>query len=45
MLLDLSDGTALAAMGVQKSEGERSQRQAREFARMVQDHTRVPGHE
>jgi hypothetical protein len=45
MLLDLSDGTALAAMGVQKSEGERAQRQAREFARMVQEHTRVPGHE
>jgi hypothetical protein len=45
MLLDLSDGTALAAMGVQKSEGERGQRQAREFARMVQDHTQVPGHE
>jgi hypothetical protein len=45
MLLDLSDGTALAAMGVQKSEGERGQRQAREFARMVQEHTRIPGHE
>ena len=45
MLLDLSDGTALAAMGVQKSEGERGQRQARQFARMVQEHTRVPGHE
>jgi hypothetical protein len=45
MLLDLSDGTALAAMGVQKSEGKRGQRQAREFARMVQEHTRVPGHE
>jgi hypothetical protein len=45
MLLDLSDGTALAAMGVQKSEGERAQRQAREFAQMVQEHTRVPGHE
>ncbi len=45
MLLDLSDGTALAAMGVQKSEGERGQRQAREFARMVQEHTQVPGHE
>jgi hypothetical protein len=45
MLLDLSDGTALAAMGVQKSEGKRGQRQAREFARMVQDHTQVPGHE
>jgi hypothetical protein len=45
MLLDLSDGTALAAMGVQKSEGERAARQAREFARMVQERTRVPGHE
>ena len=45
MLLDLSDGTALAAMGVQKSEGKRGQRQAREFARMVQEHTQVPGHE
>lgn len=45
MLLDLSDGQALAAMGVQKSEGERAQRQAREFARMVTEHTRVAGHE
>jgi Bacterial PH domain len=45
MLLDLSDGTALAAMGVQKSEGERAQKQAREFARMVQEHTAVPGHD
>lgn len=43
MMLDLSDGEALAAMGVQKSEGERGQRQAREFARMVSEHTRVPG--
>jgi hypothetical protein len=45
MLLDLSDGQALAAMGVQKSEGERAQRQAREFARLVTEHTRVAGHE
>lgn len=45
MLLDLSDGSALAAMGVQKSEGERAQRQAREFARLVNEHTRVAGHE
>jgi hypothetical protein len=45
MLLDLSDGEALAAMGVQKSEGERAQRQAREFARLVAEHTQVPGHE
>jgi hypothetical protein len=45
MMLDLSDGQALAAMGVQKSEGERAQRQAQAFARMVQEHTRVAGHE
>jgi len=45
MMLDLSDGQALAAMGVQRSEGARAQRQARDFARLVQVHTRVPGHE
>jgi hypothetical protein len=45
MLLDLSDGQALPAMGVQKSEGERAQRQAREFARLVAEHTRIAGHE
>ncbi len=45
MLLDLADGQALPAMGVQKSEGERAQRQAQEFARMVTEHTRVAGHE
>lgn len=43
MMLDLADGQALAAMGVQKSEGERGQRQAKEFARLVAEHTRVPG--
>ena len=45
MLLDLSDGQTLACMGVQKSEGERAHRQAREFARMVTEHTRVAGHD
>ena len=45
MMLDLSDGQALAAMGVQKSEGERAQQQAGAFARMVTEHTRVAGHE
>lgn len=45
MMLDLDDGEALAAMGVQKSEGRRGERQAAEFARLVADHTRVPGHE
>jgi hypothetical protein len=45
MMLDLSDGEALAAMGVQRSEGARGQRQARDFARLVNEHTRVPGHD
>ena len=45
MMLDLADGQSLAAMGVQKSEGQYAQEQAREFAQMVQEHTRVPGHE
>ena len=45
MMLDLSDGEALAAMGVQRSEGERGQRQARDFARLVTEHTRVAGHD
>jgi hypothetical protein len=45
MMLDLADGQALAAMGVQKSEGRHGQEQAQAFARLVQQHTRVPGHE
>ncbi len=45
MMLDLADGQSLAAMGVQKSEGQYAQEQAREFAQMVQEHTRVPGHD
>ena len=32
MMLDVSDGSSLAAMGVQRSEGERATAQAREFA-------------
>jgi hypothetical protein len=35
LMLDVSDGSALAAMGVQKSEGELAHEQARTFARMV----------
>jgi len=35
MMLDVSDGSLLAAMGVQRSEGELAQRQARDFARLV----------
>ena len=45
MVLDLAEGQALSAMGVQHSEGERGQRQARQFAALVQEHTRVPGHD
>ena len=44
MVLDLSDGKSLSAMGIQHSEGERGQQQAQAFARAVQQHTRTPGH-
>ena len=42
MMLDLADGEAMAAMGVQKSDGAYAQEQARQFARMVNEHTRTP---
>ena len=45
MMLDLADGQALAAMGVQRSEGRHAQEQAQAFAQLVQQHTTVPGHE
>ena len=45
LMLDISDGTALAAMGVQRSEGELAQRQARDFARLVTTHSGTGGHE
>lgn len=41
LVMDLSDGESLAAMGVQRSEGAFAQRQAAELARMVNDHTRA----
>jgi hypothetical protein len=41
MMLDVSDGSSLAAMGVQRSEGERATAQAREFARMVAEGSRT----
>lgn len=41
MMLDLSDGESMAAMGVQKSDGAHAQEQARDFARMVNEHTRT----
>lgn len=43
LLLDVSDGTSLAAMGVQRSEGDLAQRQARELARMVAERSRTEG--
>ncbi|RJK96733.1 PH domain-containing protein [Vallicoccus soli] len=39
--LDLSDGTTLAAMGVQGSDGEHARTQARTLARLVQDRSRT----
>lgn len=41
LVLDLSDGTALPAMGVQGSDGAYAQEQARRLARLVVDHTRT----
>ena len=43
LMLDVSDGTSLAAMGVQRSEGERGLAQAREFARLVSAHSGTDG--
>ncbi|MGH8891791.1 MAG: PH domain-containing protein [Actinomycetes bacterium] len=37
MMLDVSDGSSLAAMGVQRSEGALAQEQVRTFARMVSE--------
>jgi hypothetical protein len=42
MMLDLSDGEAMAAMGVQKSDGAYAQEQAARFARMVAERS-APG--
>ena len=43
MMLDVSDGSAMAAMGVQKADGDFAQEQAARFARMVAERTRAPG--
>jgi hypothetical protein len=45
LVLDLDDGQALQAMGIARSEGEAAQRAARDFARLVNEHSRIPGHE
>ena len=42
LVMDLSDGQSIAAMGVQRSEGALARRQASEFARLVNEHTRKP---
>jgi len=42
MMLDLSDGQPLAAMGVQKADGAFALEQAGRFARMVAERTRTP---
>jgi hypothetical protein len=39
-MLDLSDGTTVAAMGIQGSDGGRAQRQVRRLRVLVQRHTR-----
>jgi hypothetical protein len=41
VLLDLSDGETLAVMGIQKTDGVRADRDARDLARLVVDHSTV----
>ncbi len=41
LVLDLSDGTELAAMAVQGSDGDYARGQARRFARLVHEHSRT----
>jgi hypothetical protein len=36
--LDLADGTSMAAMGIQGSDGERARRQVRALRRLIDDH-------
>jgi Bacterial PH domain len=45
LVLDLDDGEVLQAMGVAHSEGASAQKAAREFAQLVNEHSRVPGHD
>jgi hypothetical protein len=45
LVLDLDDGEARQAMGVARSEGAAAQRAARDFARLVNEHSRIPGHD
>ena len=43
MMIDVSDGSSMAAMGVQKSEGALAQEQVRAFAQMVAKRSRTNG--
>lgn len=43
MMLDVSDGSSLAAMGVQRSEGALAREQVRTFARMVAERSGSEG--
>jgi hypothetical protein len=45
LVLDLDDGEAMQAMGVARSEGAAAQRAARDFARLVNEHSHIPGHD
>ncbi len=42
LVLNLSDGESIAAMGIQRSEGARAQQQARDLAQLLDRHTRRP---
>lgn len=44
VVLDLSDGTELGAMGIQGSDGAHAREQAAELAALVEQRTRAPGH-
>jgi hypothetical protein len=41
LMLDLADGYSMAAMGVQKADGDHAREQAQRFAAMVNAHTRT----
>lgn len=42
VVLDLSDGTSVAAMGIQGSDGARATRQVRELRGLVEAHSQTP---
>ena len=42
LVLDISDGTSVPAMGIQGSDGDYARRQAADLARLVAEHSRTP---